>query len=177
MSSMAKWRADVRHELTSGFRSDLAQTAKGWRWGRRPMVPRSAEQHTPGREQTLFPSAWSRTLPAAIAREALQKGALEPALRHSVDVQVHGRDVLTQLNQPVVLVANHSSHLDTPLILCTLPDQMRRRTAVAAAADYFFDTWWRAASSSWSSTSFRSSAVPEHCRPSRPTCSRTAGTC
>ena len=41
-------------------------------------------------------------------------------------------------------MANHASHLDTPLILLSLPDEWRRRTAVAAAADYFFDTWWRA---------------------------------
>ncbi|GAA1644658.1 lysophospholipid acyltransferase family protein [Actinoplanes couchii] len=35
---------------------------------------------------------------------------------------------------PVVVVANHASHLDTPLILRVLP----RRTAVGAAADYFY---------------------------------------
>ena len=44
-------------------------------------------------------------------------------------------------------MANHASHLDTPLILLSLPDEWRRRTAVAAAADYFFDTWWRAVGS------------------------------
>ncbi len=46
-----------------------------------------------------------------------------------------------------IFVANHASHLDTPLILLSLPDEWRRRTAVAAAADYFFDTWWRAVGS------------------------------
>ncbi len=45
-------------------------------------------------------------------------------------------------------MANHASHLDTPLLLLSLPDEWRRRTAVAAAADYFFDTWWRAVGSS-----------------------------
>ena len=48
----------------------------------------------------------------------------------------------------MIFVANHASHLDTPLILLSLPDAWRRRTAVAAAADYFFDTWWRAVGSS-----------------------------
>jgi 1-acyl-sn-glycerol-3-phosphate acyltransferase len=43
-----------------------------------------------------------------------------------------------------VFVANHSSHLDAPLILCSLPPVWRRQTLVAAAADYFFDDWWRA---------------------------------
>jgi 1-acyl-sn-glycerol-3-phosphate acyltransferase len=46
----------------------------------------------------------------------------------------------------VLFVSNHSSHLDAPLILCSLPPAWRERTAVGAAADYFFDVWWRAAS-------------------------------
>jgi 1-acyl-sn-glycerol-3-phosphate acyltransferase len=37
-----------------------------------------------------------------------------------------------------VFVANHSSHIDTPLILNALPRAWRRRTVVAAAADYFY---------------------------------------
>jgi 1-acyl-sn-glycerol-3-phosphate acyltransferase len=61
---------------------------------------------------------------------------------------VHGLDLLERMGpRSVVFVANHSSHMDTPLILCSLPDDWRRRTAVAAAADYFFDTWWRATGS------------------------------
>lgn len=137
----------VSRELTVGLRADLAQAARGWRWGRRPLVPRSAEPWAPPREDKLFPSSWSRTQPARAVREVLQKGALEPALRSSVDVRVNGLDVLESLTGPVVFVANHTSHLDTPLILCTVPERIRRRTAVAAAADYFFDTWWRATAS------------------------------
>ena len=37
-----------------------------------------------------------------------------------------------------LFVANHSSHMDTPLLLRALPRRWRRRTAVAAAADYFY---------------------------------------
>ena len=55
--------------------------------------------------------------------------------------------MLSRIEGPVIFVANHASHLDTPLILLSLPDEWRRRTAVAAAADYFFDTWWRAVGS------------------------------
>ena len=39
---------------------------------------------------------------------------------------------------PVILVANHVSHLDTPVILAALPRRLRKRTVVAAAADYFY---------------------------------------
>lgn len=39
---------------------------------------------------------------------------------------------------PVVLVANHASHLDAPAILAALPSHQRRRLAIAAAEDYFY---------------------------------------
>ena len=49
-----------------------------------------------------------------------------------------GRDRLAAVRGPVILVANHGSHMDTPAILAALPRRLRRRTAVAAAADYFY---------------------------------------
>ena len=38
----------------------------------------------------------------------------------------------------MILVANHASHMDTPVILSALPRKLRKRTVVAAAADYFY---------------------------------------
>lgn len=52
---------------------------------------------------------------------------------------VTGREHLDGLTGPVVFVANHNSHMDTPALLRALPGRWRRRTAVAAAADYFYD--------------------------------------
>ncbi len=52
--------------------------------------------------------------------------------------QVAGRDVLAHLTPPVLFAANHASHLDTPVILQSLPGRWRRRTSVVAAMDYFF---------------------------------------
>ena len=49
-----------------------------------------------------------------------------------------GRDRLSGIKSPVILVANHTSHIDTPVILAALPRKLRKRTAVAAAADYFY---------------------------------------
>ncbi len=128
--------------------SDVRRVADGWRWGRRSQVPRSAEPFVPAQQTTVFNTDWARRRPAKIAREAVQKGALEPLFRSQVRTHVEGLDVLTKLDGPVIFVANHASHLDTPLILLSLPAEWRRRTAVAAAADYFFDTWWRAVGSS-----------------------------
>lgn len=126
---------------------DVRLVARGWRWGRRPLVPRSAEPYVPNQEKSVFPTAWARSLPARVVREAIQTGALGPLLRSEVEPRVNGLDVLDRVEPPVLFVANHASHLDTPLILCTLPPDWRRTTAVAAAADYFFDTWWRATGS------------------------------
>lgn len=127
---------------------DVRQVARGWRWGRRSMVPRSAEEWVPANRSTVFPSEWSRRKPAMAAREVAHKVGLEPLFRSQVRTRVEGLDILERTEGPVIFVANHASHLDTPLILFSLPDEWRRRTAVAAAADYFFDTWWRAVGSS-----------------------------
>jgi len=126
---------------------DLRTVARGWRWGRRSLVPRSAEEFVPQMHQTVFPTDWSRTRPAKVLREVAQKGGLEPLFRSQVRSHVEGLDVLSRVQGPVIFAANHASHLDTPLILLSLPDEWRRTTAVAAAADYFFDTWWRAVGS------------------------------
>jgi len=112
------------------------------------MVPRSAEPFMQPKESTTFPTAWARKPVANAVREVVQKAGLNPLLHRVVTPVVGGLDVLDTVSGPVVFVANHTSHLDTPLVLCSLPDGWRRKTAVAAAADYFFDTWWRATSAS-----------------------------
>lgn len=139
--------AGHRHGLIRGGVDDIRTVARGWRWGRRSLVPRSAEQYVLPAESTIFRTEWSRSRPAQVAREIVQKGGLEPLFRSQVRAHVEGLDVLDRTQGPVLFVSNHASHLDTPLILLSLPDEWRRKTAVAAAADYFFDTWWRAVGS------------------------------
>jgi 1-acyl-sn-glycerol-3-phosphate acyltransferase len=126
---------------------DVRTVARGWRWGRRPLVPRSAEEYVLPAKNTVFPTDWSRRRPARALREVAQKGVLDPLMYSQVRRHVEGLDVLSRIEGPLIFAANHASHLDTPLILLSLPDEWRRRTAVAAAADYFFDTWWRAVGS------------------------------
>ncbi len=123
----------------------LSDAARGWRWGSRPLVPASAEEHRPEDERdTEFATAWARTPLAVSVRAAVQAGALKPLVWSEVAPQVRGLDNLVGVEGPVIFTANHSSHLDAPLILCSLPPAWRRRTLVTAAADYFFDAWWRA---------------------------------
>lgn len=124
---------------------DVRTVARGWRWGRRPLVPRSAESWAPSPEPREFPTAWARSPAARMAREVIQRYLLGPLVWSETKPRVHGLDHLESLRGPVVFVANHASHLDAPLVLCSLPKTWRRRTAIGAAADYFFDVWWRAA--------------------------------
>ncbi len=81
---------------------------------------------------------WARCPTARAAREAILQLGLGPLIDSYTRMRVHGREQFETLPPPVVLVANHSSHLDTPTILRALPHRWRQRTAVAAAADYFY---------------------------------------
>jgi len=79
----------------------------------------------------------------AAARFVAQRGLLKPVAWSTVSVEVHGRKELKSVGRSFIVIANHSSHLDAPLIMGSLPRRMARYLAAGAAADYFFDVWWR----------------------------------
>jgi 1-acyl-sn-glycerol-3-phosphate acyltransferase len=81
---------------------------------------------------------WARSWLAGLWREAFLRCVLRPAMDFYTARRATGREKLASLRGPVILVANHSSHMDTPVILAALPRKLRKRTAVAAAADYFY---------------------------------------
>jgi 1-acyl-sn-glycerol-3-phosphate acyltransferase len=88
---------------------------------------------------------WARCAPARFARETILSGFFGPVMAWYVRRRIEGREVFDGLKPPVIFVANHSSHMDTPTILRALPRAWRQRTAVAAAADYFYRKRWVAA--------------------------------
>ena len=77
------------------------------------------------------------------ARFVAQRGLLKPLVWRLANVRVLGRERLKALTGPYVVVSNHSSHLDAPLIIGALPRRLARYVAAGAAADYFIDVWWR----------------------------------
>jgi len=79
----------------------------------------------------------------AAVRFVAQRGLLRPLVWRLVRVSVHGLDDIAQLDAPFIAVANHSSHLDAPLVIGALPRRLSRFLAAGAAADYFFDVQWR----------------------------------
>jgi 1-acyl-sn-glycerol-3-phosphate acyltransferase len=129
----------------SGFLNEARLLFAGRDWRGRSRIPRSAQPHVPPAEPTDFPTKWARTAVARVARRGLQRGGLIPLTWSQVRPEVQGREYLDGLTGPVIVVANHASHLDAPLILGSLPRELSRRLAVGAAADYFFDARWRAA--------------------------------
>lgn len=84
------------------------------------------------------------TSPAvARVRFVAQRGLLRPLVWRLVRVSTHNTHHLDGLEAPFIVVANHSSHLDAPLIIGGLPRRLSRFLAAGAAADYFFDVQWR----------------------------------
>ncbi len=79
----------------------------------------------------------------ANVRFVAQRGLLRPLVWRLVRVTVHNEKQLAALDAPFIVVANHSSHLDAPLIIGGLPRRLSRFLAAGAAADYFFDVQWR----------------------------------
>jgi 1-acyl-sn-glycerol-3-phosphate acyltransferase len=137
---------------------DVRQLARGWRWSRRPLPPASIVSpdgaHHSYPQPREFPTDWARSRPARAAREAVLRGGLGPLIARQTRPQVSGLDVFADIDGPVIICANHTSHLDTPLILTSLPVERQRRVAVGAAADYFFDVWWRALGSALAFATF-----------------------
>ncbi|WP_217200067.1 lysophospholipid acyltransferase family protein [Streptomyces buecherae] len=133
----ARWLGGAARGSGGSLRHDLALVRQGRDWRGRARPPRGlpAEQEA---ARAPFRTAWARSAPAALARDALRTGVLKPLLWAHARPVVTGREHLAGLRGPVVFVANHASHLDTPLILGALPGPVAARTTVGAAADHFF---------------------------------------
>jgi 1-acyl-sn-glycerol-3-phosphate acyltransferase len=91
-----------------------------------------------GRAASQLDIPWARCAPARAIRETIQSFMLGPVIDFYVRRRARGSEHFARLKPPIIMVANHGSHLDTPVILRALPRRWRQRTAVAAAADYFY---------------------------------------
>jgi 1-acyl-sn-glycerol-3-phosphate acyltransferase len=92
-------------------------------------------------------TGWARLAPVRALREFVQVAGVKNVVRKELAVEVYGLDELGQLNGPALIVANHASHLDTAVLVSTLPADRRRRTAVGVSSEYFFDSWVRTSAS------------------------------
>jgi 1-acyl-sn-glycerol-3-phosphate acyltransferase len=109
-----------------------------------PTVPRGVEPPAEkGRTGLDYETEWARQKPARVARAVVLDAVLRPSVAALAAPERRGLDRLADLLDadpvpPVIFAANHHSHLDTPLVLTSLPGAWRDNVFVAAAADYFF---------------------------------------
>ncbi len=117
---------------------------------RAPTVPRGvvvpAEPPALGAD---YDTEWARSPAARVARALIAEGPLRLGVRGLAAPEIHGHDRLAdlaRLEDPPALIftPNHHSHLDTMLMVRSVPNPWRRKLVVAAAADYFFDKRWKA---------------------------------
>jgi len=87
-------------------------------------------------EETLFPR-YNRSWIAKIIRGIALEGILLPLAKAVAPPKVSGLQNLENIDGPVIFAANHESHLDTPLILASLPWRWRRKIAPAMWKEYF----------------------------------------
>jgi 1-acyl-sn-glycerol-3-phosphate acyltransferase len=91
-----------------------------------------------------YDTTWARKTPARLVRAAMINFVTRPFIHVFATPSVVGIDRLDDLEGPAIFVANHSSHIDTSLMMTVLPDRFRRKIAIAARHDYIFDKWWKA---------------------------------
>jgi long-chain acyl-CoA synthetase len=102
----------------------------------RTLVEQQATSGVPPPEPVDFPSWNRRLLPRALRRISLPTWIL-PLARVFAHIRVEGREHLGAIESPVIFAANHQSHMDTPVILATLPARLRYRLAPAMAKEFF----------------------------------------
>ena len=85
-----------------------------------------------------------------VVNTAVRSGAqmllMKPFVWSLLKVEVHGVEHLQTItnDQAFILLSNHSSHFDAPLLFGGMPTRLGRRMATGAAADYFFKKWYMA---------------------------------
>ena len=111
-----------------------------------PATPRGVERRTETpKTGVYYDTDWARGPLARIVRRVGVWGFFKPAIAIYGSPRVVGLDRLERLEGPIIFAANHHSHVDTSLLLATLPGHLREDLAIAAGADYFFPNRFSAA--------------------------------
>jgi 1-acyl-sn-glycerol-3-phosphate acyltransferase len=85
------------------------------------------------------PHRWALSWWARLYRRIAKPWILSRHVRNFCrPLTVDGREHLEGLTGPLLIIANHSSHFDTAIVLDTLPRHVYLRTAVVAAADRMY---------------------------------------
>jgi len=106
---------------------------------RAPRAPYGIDVRTDGPKVGAdFSTDWARSPQAKAARIAMVETVMRAAVAGIASPNRVNIDRLADLDGPAIFVANHHSHLDTSLLLTSIPLPWRHEMVVAAASDYFF---------------------------------------
>jgi 1-acyl-sn-glycerol-3-phosphate acyltransferase len=117
---------------------------------RSPTVPRGVT--VPPEVSGLGPdydTEWARRPLPTVVRGMITDVPMRIATDIVTRPRISGRDRLVDLERlddppPLIFAPTHHSHLDTALVIRSVPAAWRHKLIVAAAADYFFDKHWKA---------------------------------
>ncbi len=108
---------------------------------RPPRMPAGVEPpRKQGKTGVDFDTDWARNSPSRAARAAFVDGVMRPVVSYLARPTRVGQERLEDIDGPAIFAANHHSHVDTPLLVTSIPQPWRRDLVVGAAADYFFGT-------------------------------------
>lgn len=74
-----------------------------------------------------------------VLQRGLFRGLVHTAITPKTEVHPQARE----LEGPYVMVANHATHLDAPLMMQSVPRKQGKYLATGVAYDYFFTTWYK----------------------------------
>ncbi|APX33000.1 acyl-phosphate glycerol 3-phosphate acyltransferase [Brachybacterium sp. P6-10-X1] len=111
--------------------------------GRRLMDSLSARSRGEGWEKPQGELAKYRSTWRAGVRFVLQRVIFRAVVNSAVTPQVKTHRRVKSIRGPFVLVANHTSHVDGPLLAMSLPWTQGRFLCTGVATDYWFDHWHR----------------------------------
>ena len=80
---------------------------------------------------------WVLSRPARLIRDILQHTVLFPTIVWFTQPLVYGYANVKNLQGPSLIVCNHTSHADTPVLLMSLPHQLREQVCPVALLEYF----------------------------------------
>ena len=89
--------------------------------------------------ETTGPHRWQITLPARAARGVLQWHYYGGMVRkYCKPLEVRGKENVADLSGPVIFIGNHTSHMDSMVMLSAMPRHYRTRVFFGGAADRWF---------------------------------------
>lgn len=145
-------RLELVNILEREFRTDLDETAIGPRTriaDLRDMIASRGGIHS--RKGLRL---WTATLPVRWIRRFFDLLLHRPLVGLFVSLEARGVANLASLERPVLFIANHTSYLDQPAVMFSLPPALRYRCATAAWAEFFFVNFKNVFQHAWKRSAF-----------------------